>query len=256
MSRAKTYMRIGCLTALLAVGACGTIWDWTNDQAFKVGEAHRTAIALSKGQAALDACIEAQCNTLDLDGLRLEDYTVLNDMPHVTSLMVSRTNFDDLADINGMSQLKELHITRTVVASLDGLDSFPELELLHAQSLRHEEAIDFSHLAQAPRLKELAVGKFKNPEQAAVVRELSQLERIVFSGVEGADSLDFLRGHRSLKLVDTVNGVYNDRSALLSLPRLEAYTSRPHYQHPIDQQLILDLEGRGVVINEEIIMIC
>ena len=154
--------------------------------------------AFDRGAAALAACIEAKCDRLDLDGSRLHDFTVLNDLPHVTALMVSYSNFDDLADISGMSQLRELHISNTNVADLQGLSAFPKLTLLHASNLTA-------------------------PVDVTVVSQLTSLQELVI-GARSGDDLSHLAGLSRLKTLRIDHGTIVDLSVLLKLQRLEELT--------------------------------
>jgi len=85
----------------------------------------------------------------------LADFTVLNDMPHITKLMMSRTNITDLSQISGLTQLRELHISWTDVNDLSGLSAFPNLELLHANNLYQDP--NYAPVYRMTSLKELSL---------------------------------------------------------------------------------------------------
>ena len=175
------------------------------------------ALALERGAAVVAECAAVRCERLDLDGARLADFSVLNGMDHVTALMVSYSNFDDLADIAGMTQLTELHIGSTQVADLSGLSVFENLRLLHAQGLYTVE--DFTPLHQMTGLSELAIDV---PEDGSIgyIAGLTQLETLsILSGTIG--DLAPLAGHPSLRVLNIEAGVPEDTSALLSMPRLQ-----------------------------------
>jgi Leucine-rich repeat (LRR) protein len=154
--------------------------------------------AFERGAAALAACAETKCDRLNLDGSRLKDFTVLNDMTHITALMVSYSNFDDLADIAGMTQLTELHISNTRVDDLSGLGQFPNLTVLHASFLQ-------------------------NTPDPSFVSSLTNLQELVI-GAKAEDDLHYLAPLKKLKALRIDNGQVTDLSVLLTLGRLEELT--------------------------------
>jgi len=176
---------------------------------------------MKKGAETLEACRANECTRLDLDGAMLADFSVLNDMPHVTKLMMSRTNFTDLGQISGMSQLKELHISWTEVDDLTGLAAFANLDLLHANNMRADP--DYAPVYRMRGLKELSLDA-RPAEGIGFVRKMPKLEALFLMGgqvadfgplmgnrsikhlrVDGwtADNLDPLKNMRNLRLLDT-----------------------------------------------------
>ena len=57
------------------------------------------------GMEKVQSCIETRCSQLNLDGLSLADYGVLNDMDHLRVLMISFTDFADLTNISNLTEL-------------------------------------------------------------------------------------------------------------------------------------------------------
>lgn len=210
---------------------------------------------LDKGNTALSACIETRCTELDLDGMRLSDFTVLNELTHIKSLMVSRTNFDDLADISGMTQLEELHISNTDVMSLNGIGEFTNLYLLHAQSLGAGPAIDASPIAALTGLTELAFGSLGSQEDAAFIKDLPVLENLVVAWSGEADNIGFLKDHKSLQRLEISGGLPMDQSALLSIPNLKSVTVLSGFTRQLDAETLDALVVRGVVMDE-LIVVC
>ena len=219
--------------------------------------AERHAAALVEGQEALAACIETRCKTLNIDGMALEDYTVINDLSHVTVLMASRTTLDDLADISGMAQLKELHITNTEISDLGGLAAFPQLQVLHFQNLPNGVAI--APIGSLTNLTELALGSVSGQADLSFVQNLRRLEKLKLSWSGTVADFAFLRGHPALKVLDIDGGLPTDQSALLTLPRLESIfvmLGMGFGGAPLDAEVRQELERRGTFSYNEAIVVC
>ncbi len=256
MNRAKSYITLGCLASVFVTAACSAVMEKSQASARQIRQEQHEAQLLEKGEKALAACIRARCETLDIDGMRLDDFTVLNDLDHVTSIMMSRTNFDDLNDISGMSQLTELHISSSKVSDLDGLHHFPNLTLLHAQGLRSETTIDVTPVRDAKNLTELALWTLEDVDAVEVIQELPNLERLVvdWKGTEG--SLAFLKGHPSLKYLEIGGARASDYSALLGLAKLETFSFIGYPRLELDPNIVRGLENRGVTITEVLLVMC
>lgn len=239
---AKTWLALLCFGLLVAC-----------DQ---IIEANRTAqyeaASLARGNAALAACIAAECEVLDIDGMWLENFSVLNALPHVTVLMASRSNLASLEDISGMPQLKELHITRSDVTDLTGLKYLPQLTVLHIESAPVDT--DFSPVAQLSGLKELAIGDLDSRTDASFIQNMRQLENLLISWRGDDADLSVLRGHPSLKNIVLNGPLPADQSALLSMPRLESIMINDDYS--LDPAVRDALDNRGVLRVLPPVVVC
>ena len=213
MNSNLTTILAGAAFGLLSLAACDQIIE-ANDTAAREAE------ALTRGEATLAACIESQCETLDIDGMRLADYAVINRLTHVKVLMASRTGFDDLAYIADMQQLTELHITDTGISDLTGLANFPKLKVLHFE--RMPAGVDISHIGQLTGLKELALGSLGEGSDASFIKTLRRLENLKIRWVGVDVDLSIFQNHPSLRTVDIYGSLPAEQSALLTMRKLES----------------------------------
>jgi len=223
--------------------------------------AAREAEALRRGEATLAACIESQCETLDIDGMRLADYAVINGLTHVKVLMASRTGFDDLADIADMQQLTELHITDTDITDLTGLASFPKLKVLHFEGM--PAGVDISPIGQLTRLKELALGGLGEGSDPSFIKTLRRLENLKITWVGVNADLSIFRKHPSLRTVDIFGTLPEDQSALLTMRKLQSINVFENDRgwtynngHTLDPEIRQELERRGVFELLEVYVVC
>jgi hypothetical protein len=180
-----SYISIGAIAVFLSLSASTLLADAAkpNNFARQSGFAMEMAPPLTKfqarrrGMAELRKCIAQKCEVLNISGLSLRDYSVLNKLSHVTVLMASRSTFKDLEDISGMTQLKELHISSTSITSLDGLKYFPNLTLIHAENL--SKSVDLAPISQLGGLTDLALGDLDSRDDAAFLQDLKRLENFV-----------------------------------------------------------------------------
>lgn len=212
-----------------------------------------TSVGSDYGQAQFDACVAEACTTLNLDGYGLSDYSAIASLGHVTSLMVSYTDFTDLAEIAGMSQLRELHMGLTEVTDLGGLAAFPELEVLHAQ---YVEPQSFAPVTRLTRLRELAVGSTGFDDLSFVAQTPSLQRLLVINSVEELD-LSPLAGHPALRTVDLRFSDGMDLRPLLLLPNLrEVALGRIATDiDPAQAQVVAQLRARGVSVDTEAIAV-
>lgn len=224
--------------ALVALGGC----DVEPEVDFQAQQ-------FAQGAAIVADCVATQCTRLDLDGARLDDFTVLNDMTHVTALMVSFTNFESLGDISGMTQLTELHIGGTGVSDLSGLSGFQNLTLLHVQNLY--DAPDLAPVYGLTGLRELAID-VTNTDGIGYVANMRQLQTLMLMSGR-IDDLTPLRGHPSLRDLSIQAGTPEDDSALQAIPRLERLEMN---WGEVDAETLRVLEGRGVIYEEIALIVC
>lgn len=239
-----TLNRIGllgaCVLGLTACDIAPTQIDWEQQQ-------------LEKGKTAIAECVAIQCSRLDLDNAILDDYAILNDMPHVTALMASYTGFSDLSTITGMTQLQELHIGQTDVADLSLLSAFPNLTVLHAQFL--DEVTDFSPITRLTRLEELVIGDYRF-DDLGLIAAMPQLKRLLVN-IDADVDLSPLRGHPGLEKIDFGDQFVTDISVLLTLPRLREVRVQDFGP---DDPIAADaatLTARGVqVLMQPVMVVC
>ncbi|MGH1329865.1 MAG: hypothetical protein ACRBBK_03220 [Paracoccaceae bacterium] len=202
--------------------------------------------------AALRKCIAQKCEVLNISGLSLRNYSVLNKLSHVTVLMASRSTLKDLEDISGMTQLKELHISSTSVTSLDGLKHFPNLTLLHAEYL--SKSVDISPISQLGGLTDLALGNLASGDNAAYLQDLKRLKNLKISWAGKPSDLSALRGHPSLRNLEIWGGsLPQDQSALLTLRRLETIVVEGT---SLNDTVRKELDRRGVLRSDPVIIVC
>lgn len=201
------------------------------------------------GQERVDECAATACATLNVDGYGLRDYGQVNAMSHVTSLMVSYTDFADLADIASMAQLSEIHLGHSNVSDLSGLAAFPNLTLVHMQSVSAEAVAS----AQFPSgVRELAVG---GPGLAdlSIVHRVPGLQRLHVDTFTTSVSLSALEGHRNLRTIHLgdIRGI--ELAPLLALPGLREVSLEfePGGPGPAQASVIAQLRARGVNVSTE-----
>lgn len=205
--------------------------------------------AFQRGAEKVEACRQSECARLDLDGAQLQDYSVLDDMPHVTKLMMSRTNITDLADIAQMTQLKELHISWTAIDDLSGLSAFPNLELLHANNL--EAAPDYTPIYRLAGLKELSLDA-RAADGLGFVRNMRQLESLYIMDGQVSD-LAPLAGNRTIKELVIRDLSAEDETPLLKMRNLRMLdTGYREVGSPIRDAL----EDRGVTVSFPAVVVC
>ncbi|WP_341862255.1 leucine-rich repeat domain-containing protein [Gymnodinialimonas sp. 57CJ19] len=204
------------------------------------------------GQEALDTCVAQACETLMLDGLGLRDYSQINGLSHVTSLMVSYTDFSDLSAIADMAQLRELHMASAQVRDLSGLAALPNLELLHVQ---FNEPTSHAPIAGLSGLRELAVGgpDFNDLSFAA---NMHGLERLLITSSAPDLDLSTLGANRGLRTVEMHGADTLELAPLLALPNLRQVSLSYNGQAfgPAQTQAVLQLRARGVIVDVEEIL--
>lgn len=235
----------GAAFGVLSLVACDQVIE-ANDAAA------READALAQGEVTLAACIESQCEVLDIDGMRLADYTVINGLTHVKVLMASRAGFDDLADIADMQQLIELHLTDTDITDLTGVQNFPRLKVLHFE--RMSAGVDISPIAQLTGLTELALSELTETSDVSFVKNMRRLENLKISWLRGEADISILRGHPSLRNVDIDGSLPADQSALLTMRKLESINFT--YAYMLNIETREELKRLGVFDYFETIVVC
>jgi len=199
--------------------------------------------ALEKGKNRLTECQETKCQRLD----PLEDYSVLNDMPHVTELVLGPDYFDDLGKISGMSQLTDLELYATEVSDFSPLSAFTELNTLSIFSISHEVPTDL--FVDLVRLREL---KLETPDRSVDVAFVSELIDLQELTIRADSILDLapLEMHPKLSKILIEGDLPVGLSALLALRRLSNFT---YFEGAIEESqkgLLDQLERSGVMVRE------
>jgi hypothetical protein len=241
------------LTAFLGLVACDfSPPPLTPEERAERAEA-REAARLVEGEAAVEACRATRCTSLDLDGNRLSDFSVLNDMKHVEVLMVSWTNFDDLADIAGMTGLQELHISGTSISDLSGLSAFENLDVLHMEGLREKPSLEPLSTPALYGLVELALTTQKE-DSIAFVTNMRSLKRLKV-GYGDIGDLRPLSGHPSLEKLSSDSDIHAWQRGLLRLPRLKEFYVGNGMTN-LDPGIREALEEKSLVVYEPLIIVC
>jgi hypothetical protein len=237
--------------AMMFVAAIGLIaCDTTPAQ---LSSEEREALQFANGAAALEACRATQCERLDLDGNKLTDFSVLNDMYFVKALMVSRTNFVDLGEIAGMTQLQELHISHTDIETLDGLAVFSNLDVLHMEGLRAKPSLAPLASPSLRGLVELALTTEKE-DSIAFIAGMKSLKRLKFGYGEIGDARP-LDGHPSLERIASDADILQWQRGLLRIPRLKEFFVGNGMRN-LDDGIRDALDERGLLATAPPIIVC
>lgn len=212
-------------------------------------EAQQAAIV----QQRLDDCSATRCDRLDLDTLWVTDYAPATAMTHVTALMLSYTDFDDLGDIAAMSQLRELHLGATKLTDISGLSRFPNLRVLHLQM---NEVADYTPLARLRGLEELALG-YARLDNTNMLRGLGNLKRLNLDFAK-IGSLEGLRNHPRLEELDLIDAdLPDDISALTTIRTLRQLSLVEDFLTEEQRAVVAQLEARGVlIIKSAALIVC
>ncbi len=231
--------------ALLASAAITTL------AACQVGQ---TVPVYDYGQGLVETCAVEACSTLGLDYAPLADYTQLNALSHVTSLMVASTDFSSLSDIAAMGQLNELHMGNSRVQDLSGLANFGNLRLIHMQGI---QPADWTPLTQVSGLRELAVG-YNGMSDLSFIAQMPGLQRLHLSEVTESTDLSTLGRHRGLRAVHLDSELVSDLSPLLRLPNLRQVSITYFGNTDLHTDVIAQLRARGVTVelDELVVPVC
>lgn len=207
---------------------------------------------LINSQNIIQSCELSRCQLLNLDSQLVLDYAQIAGFSHVSELMASYSDFDDLDAIAPMTQLRELHIGSTRLTDLSGLSNFPNLRLLHVQS--NFQVTDFSAIGRLSNLEELAVGV----NDLGDARFLRNLRRLQTLSLEDADltSLEALRNHPTLQDLDIIGATLpDDISVLTTIPNLRKISITDWSLSDAQKAVIAQLEARGVNVELQAVMI-
>lgn len=201
------------------------------------------------GQERVNECIATACATLNVDGYGLRDYTQVNAMSHVTSLMVTYTDFSSLADIADMHQLREIHLGHAPVSDLSGLAAFENLTLVHMQGVSAQAVAS----ARFPAgVRELAVGG-NGLADLSIVHRVPGLQRLHVNTFVNSVSLSELATHASLTTVHLgdIRGI--ELAPLLAMPALREVSLEfePGGPDPAQASVIAQLRAQGVRVSTE-----
>ncbi len=205
--------------------------------------------AKERGAQIVADCVATQCETLDLDGTMLEDFSVITGMSHVKILMVSDTNLADLAQVAHLSQLTELHIARTDISDLSALEYFENLEVLHVSSMRY--VTDYTPVYAMRGLRELAVDVVTE-DGIGYLQDMPGLQRLnLFNG--SIPDLAPLARHPGLTDLSINAHLPEDTSALLDIPNLQKLGVESYI---LDDETLEKLEEQGVELDLYAVIVC
>ncbi|MEH6836609.1 MULTISPECIES: hypothetical protein [Falsihalocynthiibacter] len=233
--------------------ACDAPPKRLTDEERATREVAREAKRFADGEAAVEACKASYCERLDLDGTRLNDFTVLNDMSHVKALMISRTNFANLSDIANLTELQELHMSYTDVPDLNGLSAFSNLDILHMESLREKPSLEPLSTPALTGLVELALSPQKE-NSIAFVTNMKSLKRLRF-GYGEVGNLKPLSGHPSLEKLSSNADILQWQRGLLQLPRLKEFYV-DYSMKNLDPGIRDALEEKGLLVYAPPMVMC
>lgn len=239
--------KVSIILAVLGLTACDDVGSSHNDQ-----QAEYEANRLVRGNDAIADCIATQCRTLNIDGMKLEDYAVINTMTHVTVLMASRTTLADLSDIQALTHLEELHISYSPISDLSGLENFTKLRLLHAEGL--PDALNITPVGSLTNLRELALGNIGEGDDVSFIRNMRKLENLILHW-RGVDAdLSVLRNHPALRNIDLSGALPAEQDDLLKIPNLDAINLNGAF--PVDPNVAEELKSRGVYEEMDVMIVC
>lgn len=202
---------------------------------------------LEKGALALNECQRSSCSELTLSFASLQDYSVLNEMTYVTSLILRYNTFENLEDIADMQQLTQLRIVATKIREVSLFADFENLTVLHIQSALAEDVRPT--LLQMPDLKDIAIN-LPSDGDISFVRSLPNLENMFLLGGGGSISdLSSLRGHRNLRSLTLHLGLPEDLSSLLEIPNLQSLTVLDSVEREDSSGVIEQLKENGIMVN-------
>lgn len=200
---------------------------------------------LEKGAEVLAECRETKCSELRLSFASLEDYSVLNEVTHVTALEFRHNTFENLEDISSMRQLEELRITATKIRDVSAFADFENLKILQIQSALAEDVRPT--LLLMPDLEEIAIN-LPDDGDISFVGGLPDLKKMRLLGSQVSD-LRPLVGHPSLRYAYIHSGLPRDLSALLEVPNLQILWVFDTIEQNDSSGVIERLKANGITVN-------
>lgn len=195
-----------------------------------------------RGAERLAECQAETCRTLNLQSASLPDFSVLNELTHVTSLDLVFNGFDDLRDISEMRQLTALRLEGVDVRDVSALASFENLETL---TVRSGSAGDIRPIL--PRLPKLRFVGMNVPTGGDInfLRRLPKLRGLTI-WANDLVSLTPLRGHANLDSLWIRGHLPEDRTTLLKMPALKKLTVFDVEISDDDDGVMTALKAKGV----------
>lgn len=185
------------------------------------------------------------CSELQLSFASLEDYTVLNEMTHVTALELRYNTFENLEDISSMQQLEELRITATKIREVSEFANFENLTVLQIQSALAEDVRPT--LFQMPDLEEIAIN-LPNDGDISFVGGLPNLKSMSLFGRQVSD-LSPLTEHPNLSNLYFHSGLPSDLSVLLKMPNLQTLSIFDTIEQEDSSGVIEQLKANGIIVR-------
>jgi Leucine-rich repeat (LRR) protein len=145
-------------------------------------------------------------------GQNTGDWSFLLHRSNLQHVVVSMTNFSNLAVLQNCTNLRRLEICGTQVVTLEGIQALPQLQYLFASALH--SCVDFSALQHLNEIQYLDVsdGNFADLNHLVNLRELVCLD-ITDTKVVDLSPLSILE---SLIVVE-----FNGRTAMVNTPRVQ-----------------------------------
>lgn len=224
--------------AAILISACAPEIPATGLEQRRQGE-------LGKGAERVVECREAMCSELRLSFASLEDYTVLNELTHVTTLDLWYNTFENLEDISSMQQLEELRIIATKIREVSEFANFENLTVLHIQSGSAEDVRPT--LLQMPDLEEIAIN-LPNDGDISFVRGLPDLKSMSLYGGEVSD-LSPLIEHTNLSNLYFRSGLPSDLSVLLKMANLQTLSILDTIEQQDSSGVIEQLKANGTIVR-------
>lgn len=200
---------------------------------------------LEKGAQVVAACREVSCAELNLSFASLEDYTILNDMDHVTALELRYNSFENLEDIGDMQQLTDLRIVATGIREVSSFADFKNLSVLDIQSALAQDIRPT--LLRMPALKDIAIN-LPDDGDISFVRRLPNLQNMSLLGRQISD-LGPLKKHPSLEKLSLRLDLPTDLSPLLEIPNLRTIRVFDRIERDDRSDVIDKLRASGVVVE-------
>lgn len=200
---------------------------------------------LIEGTKRVAQCMENKCERLDLSFVSVEDYSVLNEMPYVRTLILRYNKFPGLHVISNMTLLTNLHIEATGIRDVSTLPNF-----VHLKSLTVRSGLAEDMRTVVPRLPDLRALQMNLPSDGDIqfASSLIVLQTLSLHGSLIAD-LSPLNHHPSLKYLELHVGLPTDLSPLLSMPKLQKLLVGERVIEEDDGGVFDALENAGVIVE-------
>ena len=131
----------------------------------------------------------SKLNTLDLRSNNIEDITVLSKLKNIKSLSIERNkNIKDFQPISSLGNLTKLSLGNMEIKNIDFLSNLTNIETLN---LSFNDITDINSLANMSNLKELSIGNNPNLEDISPLAKCKSLHKlyIPYDNIKNIDNL-------------------------------------------------------------------